>query len=145
MAKAHSRGARTASWCGRIPPIRRCRITTWRWQSLWPPAAPMSSNSIISASLQRFEKITKDSGVVVRPWLQAFAWRTKTYSPQYIETQVRVARENGGIGFLFWNARNDYGRPFAAMPQMRADAAHYFQAQSGGKTAQAAASSGPGR
>src|SRR5437868_8718455 len=99
----------------------------------------------ISTSLQRFEKITHDSGVVVRPWLQAFAWRTKTYSPQYIETQVRVARENGGIGFLFWNARNDYGRPFAAMPQMRADAAHYFQAQSARKPVQAAASSGPGR
>jgi len=28
---------------------------------------------------------------------------------------------------------------------MRADAAHYFQAQSGGKTAQTAASSGPGK
>src|SRR5205814_5783946 len=93
----------------------------------------------ISTSLQRFEKITHDSGVVVRPWLQAFAWRTKTYSPQYIETQVRVARENGGIGFLFWNARNDYGRPFAAMPQMRADAARYFQAQSARKPVQAAA------
>ena len=100
----------------------------------------------ISTSLQRFEKITHDSGVVVRPWLQAFAWRTKTYSPQYIETQVRVARENGGIGFLFWNARNDYGRPFAAMPQMRADAARYLQAQSARKPVQAAAaSSGAGR
>ena len=98
----------------------------------------------ISTSLQRFEKITKESGVVLRPWLQAFAWRTKTYSPQYIETQVRVARENGGIGFLLWNARNDYGRPFAAMPQMRADAAHCFQAQSA-KPAQTTANSGPGR
>lgn len=81
----------------------------------------------ISTSMQRFEKITLGSGVVLRPWLQAFAWRTKTYSPQYIETQVRVARANGGIGFLFWNARNDYGRPFAAMPVMRAQADEYFQ------------------
>src|SRR5205085_4571936 len=101
----------------------------------------------ISTSLQRFEKVTKDSGVVLRPWLQAFAWRTKTYSPQYIETQVRVARENGGIGFLLWNARNDYGRPFAAMPQMQADAAHYFQTASGGKTSATvvAANAGAGR
>src|SRR5207253_1817011 len=38
----------------------------------------------ISVSMQRFEKITQGSGVVLRPWLQAFAWRTSTYSPQYI-------------------------------------------------------------
>src|ERR1051326_3623571 len=81
----------------------------------------------ISESMQRFEKITQGSGVVIRPWLQAFAWRTKTYSPQYIETQVRSSRLNGGDGFLFWNARNDYGKPFAAMPVMTADASVYFE------------------
>jgi hypothetical protein len=81
----------------------------------------------ISESMQRFEQITQGSGVVIRPWLQAFAWRTKTYSPAYIETQVRVARANGGDGFLFWNARNDYSKPFAAMPAMTAAAAEYFQ------------------
>ncbi|HEV2113493.1 MAG TPA: putative glycoside hydrolase [Terriglobales bacterium] len=81
----------------------------------------------ISESMQKFEAVTVGSGVVLRPWLQAFAWRTKTYSPQYIETQVLTAKNNGGIGFLFWNARNDYNRPFAAMPQMNAEAARYFQ------------------
>jgi hypothetical protein len=81
----------------------------------------------ISTSMQRFEKITQGSGVVLRPWLQAFAWRTPTYSPQYIETQVKVAKNNGGIGFLFWNARNDYGRPFAAMPDMTHKTDEYFQ------------------
>jgi len=52
----------------------------------------------------RFEKITQGSGVVIRPWLQAFRWRSKTYSPKYIEVQVITAKEKGGIGFLFWNA-----------------------------------------
>src|SRR5579862_8932236 len=33
----------------------------------------------IGESMDRFKLITKDSGVVIRPWLQAFAWRTKTY------------------------------------------------------------------
>ena len=72
----------------------------------------------ISESMQRFEQATAGSGVVLRPWLQAFAWRTKTYSPAYIVTQVRVAHEEGGAGFLFWNARNDYSKPFAAMPEV---------------------------
>ncbi len=74
----------------------------------------------IGESMDRFELITKDSGVVIRPWLQAFAWRTKTYSPQYVEVQTEVAKQKGGIGFLFWNANNDYSKPYAAMLEMRA-------------------------
>jgi len=42
----------------------------------------------IGESMQRFELITRGSGVVIRPWLQAFRWRTKTYSPEYIKVQV---------------------------------------------------------
>lgn len=73
----------------------------------------------ISESMERFKKVTAGSGVVLRPWLQAFGWKTPSYSPQYVETQVKVAKQTGGIGFLFWNARNDYSKPFSAMPDMR--------------------------
>ncbi|MGO9084252.1 MAG: putative glycoside hydrolase [Candidatus Sulfotelmatobacter sp.] len=74
----------------------------------------------IGESMDRFELVTKGSGVVIRPWLQAFHWRTKTYSPEYIKVQVETARAKGGIGFLFWNAGNDYSKPFTAMPEMKA-------------------------
>jgi hypothetical protein len=74
----------------------------------------------IGESMQRFELITRGSGVVIRPWLQAFRWRTKTYSPEYIKVQVATAKEKGGIGFLFWNAANDYSKPYEAMPEMKA-------------------------
>jgi hypothetical protein len=74
----------------------------------------------IGESMDRFELITKGSGVVIRPWLQAFHWQTRTYSPEYIKVQVLIARNKGGIGFLFWNAANDYSKPFTAMPEMRA-------------------------
>ena len=74
----------------------------------------------IGESMDRFELITKGSGVVIRPWLQAFHWRTKTYSPEYIKIQVETARSKGGVGFLFWNAANDYSKPFTAMPEMKA-------------------------
>jgi hypothetical protein len=75
----------------------------------------------IGESMDRFMLITKGSGVVIRPWLQAFHWRTKTYSPEYIKIQVETARAKGGIGFLFWNAANDYSKPYIAMPEMKAD------------------------
>ena len=81
----------------------------------------------IGESMDRFELITKGSGVVIRPWLQAFHWRTKTYSPEYIKIQVATAKEKGGIGFLFWNAGNDYSKPYAAMPEMKAAKDKYFR------------------
>jgi len=73
----------------------------------------------IGESMDRFELITKGSGVVIRPWLQAFHWRTRTYSPEYIKVQVETAKDKGGIGFLFWNAANDYSKPYTAMPEMK--------------------------
>jgi len=81
----------------------------------------------IGESMDRFQKITQGSGVVIRPWLQAFRWRTKTYSPKYIEVQVLTAKNKGGIGFLFWNASNDYSKPYLAMPEMRGSKGHYFR------------------
>jgi hypothetical protein len=81
----------------------------------------------IGVSMERFEKITQGSGVVIRPWLQAFRWRTKTYSPEYIKAQVITAKNKGGIGFLFWNAANDYSKPYAAMPEMGAAKGKYFR------------------
>ncbi|MGD0224229.1 MAG: putative glycoside hydrolase [Terriglobia bacterium] len=78
----------------------------------------------ISESMERFERATAGSGVVLRPWLQAFGWHTKTYSPSYIVTQVRVAHLQGSVGFLFWNARNDYSKPLEAMPEVNLVAEH---------------------
>jgi len=81
----------------------------------------------ISESMRRFTEITSDSNVVLRPWLQAFAWHTKTYSDAYIRTQVSVAKGQSGVGFLFWNARNDYSKVFPAMAEMRAAPGRFFR------------------
>jgi hypothetical protein len=83
----------------------------------------------IGESMDRFQKVTVGTGVVLRPWLQAFGWRTPSYSPAYIETQVAVAKAHYGNGFLFWNARNDYSKPFAAMPEMKANPAKFFHGE----------------
>ena len=80
----------------------------------------------ISVSMDRFEKVTAGTGVVLRPWLQAFHWRTKTYSPEYILKQVSSSHGHHGDGFLFWNAANDYSKPFAAMPTIMANPKTYL-------------------
>ena len=96
--------------------------------------------------MQRFQLITKDSGVVLRPWLQAFGWRTHTYSAQYILTQVKVAKDKGGVGFLLWNAQNNYSKPYEAMSAVAANHKAYFRGDEVGgvvKAAVAATSSVP--
>ncbi|HLY92094.1 MAG TPA: putative glycoside hydrolase [Candidatus Angelobacter sp.] len=80
----------------------------------------------ISTAMDRFEKVTAGSGVVLRPWLQAFRWRTKTYSPEYILKQVSTSKSHHGDGFLFWNAANDYSKPFVAMPTMMSNPKTYL-------------------
>ena len=81
----------------------------------------------IGESMDRFREITAETGVVLRPWLQAFAWRTPSYSPAYVRIQVSVAKNKGGIGFLFWNARNDYTKVFPAMAEMRSKPGQFFR------------------
>ena len=89
----------------------------------------------IGSSMDRFQKITTGSGVVLRPWLQAFRWRTPSYSPQYILKQVSTSKEHGGIGFLFWNAGNDYSKPLAAMPTIMTHPESYLKVQPPAQTA----------
>ncbi|MGZ4815982.1 MAG: hypothetical protein ACXVZV_11275, partial [Terriglobales bacterium] len=36
-------------------------------------------------------------------------------------------KAKSGIGFLFWNARNDYSKPYVAMPEMAKDPAKFFR------------------
>jgi len=80
----------------------------------------------ISISMERFAKVTAGTGVVLRPWLQAFRWRTKTYSPEYILAQVGASKQHSGDGFLLWNAANDYSKPFAAMPVIMKNPKQYL-------------------
>jgi hypothetical protein len=98
----------------------------------------------ISISMDRYVKVTAGSGVTLRPWLQAFHWRTKTYSSQYILTQVSASKQHGGDGFLFWNAANDYSKPFDAMPVMMANPKLYLYTQAPA-TQTAAAVPDPGK
>jgi hypothetical protein len=84
----------------------------------------------IDMSMQRFDKITAGTGVVVRPWLQAFGWKTRTYSPEYVMKQIKVSKQDNGIGFLLWNARNDYAKPYVAMREMTGNPQSYFETTS---------------
>lgn len=80
----------------------------------------------IQAGMERFNHITRDTGVIIRPWLQAFAWRTRSFSPDYIRIQVATERAQHGAGFMLWNAGNKYTVPDEAMPSMVTGGEKYF-------------------
>jgi hypothetical protein len=80
----------------------------------------------IQAGMERFDNITRDTGVVIRPWLQAFAWRTPSFGPDYVRIQVATERAERGAGFMLWNAGNKYAVPDEAMPSMVAGGGKYF-------------------
>lgn len=63
----------------------------------------------------------------VRPWLQAFRWRTKSYNDDYILEQVRGAVEAGAKGYLFWNASNSYDPVYAAMRRLADEKRKYAE------------------
>ncbi len=88
-----------------------------------PSAHPVH---FIEAGMQKFQKLTRGDGVVIRPWLQAFHWRTKSYGPEYVQEQVATEHAAGGGGFMLWNAGNIYTAPYAAMPAMLAAGSKYF-------------------
>ena len=43
----------------------------------------------------------------IRPWLQNFNMGA-VYTPAMIDAQIKASAENGGYGYLLWNARNVY-------------------------------------
>ena len=56
------------------------------------------------------------TGTIVRPWLQAAAFRTTEFGPRYIQDEIRSAEANGATGWLLWDAGNSYWAVWRALP-----------------------------
>ncbi|MEV0674911.1 putative glycoside hydrolase [Actinosynnema sp. NPDC050436] len=63
---------------------------------------------IVRASVANFVDMTKGTGTVVIPWLQAFSLGHH-YGPGEIQAQVAASRDAGAPSFLLWNAACGYG------------------------------------
>ena len=71
----------------------------------YPPDHPAY---FVGEGVKRVAKKTAGSGVVIRPWIQAFPYRIRNYGPDYVMVQLKASNQNGGNGWLLWNAENDY-------------------------------------
>lgn len=52
---------------------------------------------------------------VVRPWLQAFNWKSPEYSPKYLAQETVEAKRGGGYGYAMWNPGGYYGDAWTAI------------------------------
>ncbi|MEB3223500.1 MAG: putative glycoside hydrolase [Candidatus Sericytochromatia bacterium] len=81
----------------------------------YPPDHP---EHFISEGVKRTAKKTAGSGVVIRPWVQAFPYRIRNYGPAYVARQLRANDAAKGTGWLLWNAENSYKVGFAGVDQV---------------------------
>jgi hypothetical protein len=47
-------------------------------------------------------------GAVIRPWVQAMAYKSPEFGPQYLAAELKSAIENGAHGWLMWNPGQGY-------------------------------------
>ncbi|MEB3285443.1 MAG: putative glycoside hydrolase [Candidatus Sericytochromatia bacterium] len=65
--------------------------------------------------LSLMNKKVADTGVVIRPWMQAMPYRVTSFTPRYISEQLRAGRDTHATGYMMWNAQNKYETAFAGM------------------------------
>jgi hypothetical protein len=85
----------------------------------YPPDHP---EYFISEGVKRTAKKTAGTGVVIRPWIQAFPYRIRNYGPAYVARQLKANDAARGTGWLLWNAENSYKVGFAGVDQAGAAA-----------------------
>jgi hypothetical protein len=69
---------------------------------------------MIAAGVARFRD-QAGSGVAIRPWLQAFAWRVSRYDAGYVAAQIAASDRAGGHGWSLWNPAGRYDVALAAV------------------------------
>jgi len=57
--------------------------------------------------------------IAIRPYLQAFDFRSPNYGTDFMKAQIQAARGAGADGFLFWNAGCAYSTVFRTLATMR--------------------------
>ena len=56
----------------------------------------------------------------VQPYIQGFKWRAPYFGSEYLIDQILAAEESAAVGWLVWNAKNDYSALWKALDQLSA-------------------------
>lgn len=63
----------------------------------------------VHEGISRIREKTAPAPARVRPWLQAFPYRTgNAFDAGYVVTQIEAARDAHGLGWMLWDTKNQY-------------------------------------
>jgi hypothetical protein len=83
------------------------------------------------AAVQKL-KDAKIADTIMRPWLQASAYKTTKYGPRYILEEIRSAEAGGAVGWLLWDPDNSYWALWQALSPSSPDAGSDRQPEASG-------------
>ena len=79
-------------------------------------AEPGNHPEIIAIGTKAAIAREKGASAVIRPWLQAFNYKSPDYSPKYLAQETVEAQRGGGVGYAMWNPGGWYGDAWTAIP-----------------------------
>jgi hypothetical protein len=79
-------------------------------------AIPGNHPEIIAIGTKAAVEKAKAGHAVIRPWLQAFMWKSPEYGPKYLAQETVEAKNGGGVGYAMWNPGGYYGDAWTAIP-----------------------------
>ncbi len=79
-------------------------------------AEPGNHPEIIAIGTKAAVEKAVTGKAIVRPWLQAFNWKSPEYSPKYLAQETLEAHRGGGYGYAMWNPGGYYGDAWTAVP-----------------------------
>ena len=80
---------------------------------------PGNHPEIINIGTRAAIEKAKTGSAVVRPWLQAFMWKSPEYGPKYLAQETVEAKRGGGHGYAMWNPGGYYLDAWNALPAVR--------------------------
>ena len=69
----------------------------------------------VSETCRKFATIFRDREITLRPWIQAFPFRTSRFDEAYVLEELRALRESQVSGWLLWSAGNAYNVSWRAL------------------------------
>ncbi len=78
-------------------------------------AEPGNHPEIVAIGTKAAVQKAVTGAAVIRPWLQAFMWRSPEYGPKYLAQETIEAKNGGGVGYAMWNPGGFYGDAWTAI------------------------------
>jgi hypothetical protein len=82
-------------------------------------AVPGNHPEIVAIGTKAAVQKAATGKAIIRPWLQAFMWRSPDYGPHYLAQEILEGEKGGGVGYAMWNPGGHYGDAWQAVKPLQ--------------------------